>query len=106
MPSPIDLTKDPDFLARIKLLFAAASYQSAITSEGKAPDVRLRELQGLVQALAPVQADFLVQKAALLVVGSPEVMAAGAEVSDQDLASVVGRVLAAFQEYSALGGSL
>ncbi len=106
MATPLDLVTDPVFLARVKLAFAAGAYQVATTPTQLPPDVRKAQLQALARVIEPSQAEELTKRAALLIVGSPEVLAAVDKITDQNLGLVVGKVLAAFQELAALGGSL
>lgn len=107
MAGLLDLTTDPVFLQRIKEAFAAAAYQVVTTPDPNLkPEQRKAQLLGLLQAIDPGKADELARKAALLIVGSPEVKAAGDKIDDDQLAVVIAKVLAAYQELAVLGGSL
>lgn len=107
MASPLDLVTDPVFLARIQLAFAAAAYQIVTTIDPNLkPDSRKAQLQAIAKVIDPARAADLAQRAALLIVGSPEVLAQGVKVTAARSASVVGKVLGAFSELASLGGAL
>lgn len=103
----LDLPTDPGFIARIKGAFAAASWTVITEPDPNVTgDARKNQLTALISNLDPSRADELARKAAFVLIGAPEVQADKDAISDQNLAIVVGKVLTAYQELTALGGSL
>ncbi len=110
MPTPTEvlaLAQDEAFLSRVTLAFATAAYGIlAPPNPAPADPVRLKQLQAARLVSEPGKTRELARQSLTFVLGAPAVIAAGAAVSDQDLATIVTTIVTATTEYAALGGTL
>lgn len=108
--SVFDLATDEAFVQRVAAAYAAVAHGALTTPTPAPPDaVRLKQLEAVRRIASPAALRGLAADTLGLVLGSPEVLAAVAlntPVSDADLLTVCERVLDAYTEYAALGGTL
>lgn len=106
----LELAADEAFVQRVAVAYAAVAHAALTPPTPPVPDpVRLAQLAALKRLGSPSQVRGLAVDTMALVVGSPEVLTAVATntiPSDAALITVAERVLAAFSEYAALGGSV
>lgn len=106
----LELAGDETFVQRVAVAYAAVAHAALTPPTPPVPDpVRLAQLSALKRLGAPAQVRGLAADTMALVVGSPEVLTALALntlPTDAALVTVAERVLAAFSEYAALGGSV
>lgn len=106
----LDLATDEIFLQRVALAYAAVAHAVLTTPDPAPPDaVRLKQLEAVRKLGSVTQVRSLAAESLALVIGSPEVLAAIATntlPSDADLLTVCERVLEAYTEYAALGGTI
>lgn len=101
----VALAENEDFLRRATVAFANVAHSVLTPGQNPPPATdRLKQLEVLrtISGLAKLRE--LVNASTGLIVGAPEVIAAGANVTDADLVKVAQRILLAFQEFATLGG--
>lgn len=106
----LDLATDETFLQRVALAYASVAHAVLTTPDPAPPDaVRLKQLEAVRRLGSVGQVRTLAGDSLALVLGSPEVLTAIATnttVADADLLTVCERILDAYTEYAALGGTL
>lgn len=108
--TPLELATDETFLQRVALAYASVAHAVLTTPTPAPPDaVRLKQLEAVRRLGSVGQVRALAGDSLALVLGSPEVLTALATntpISDANLLTVAGRILTAYTEYAALGGTL
>ena len=107
---PATLITDDAFHQRVMIAFARTAHGALTVGSPAPPDaVRLKQLEAVRRLSSPQAIRQVALDSLALVIGAPEVLTALATdtlPTDADLLTVAGRILTAYTEYAALGGSL